>query len=106
MSEGFPTQAPQDATHFQKSLLACPFRRHAADVSLVSLINHVARICAALNHPKNSECWPSSSKSFGAGVAVQHRRYGVREKTSHSIVFVAPSNDLRIELSSRTTPAN
>ena len=44
MSDGFETHAPHDATQRQKSALACPFKRHAFCVSLVSLMNQVARI--------------------------------------------------------------
>ncbi len=57
---------------------------------MVSLTNHRMIISLDGITPRNSAWFPSSRWSFGDGVAVHARRYGVAENASTRRLFVTP----------------
>ena len=71
-----------------------------------SAIKNVDRISAGVMRPRKSAWLHSSSMSFGAGVAVQHSRYGVALNAATRARLVTPLNAFRIDDSSRTTAPN
>ena len=67
--------------------MACPLSRQSR-VDPPSWTKNIANISVRDMTPRNSAWFPSSMKSFGAGVAVQARRNGVRCTPSISALRV------------------
>ena len=75
-SDGFDSMTAQEQIHFQKFSSPWPFNLQVP-TSDVSLIKNKDSISGLVNTFKNSEWFPNSTKSFGAGVAVHASLKGV-----------------------------
>src|SRR5690348_9847221 len=90
----------QDETHFQNTSTACPFKYHF-EVSPPSCTKYFDSISSRLQTFKNSAWFPSSVKSLGLGVAVQHSLYGAWLNTDMIFDFILPSKFFKMLDSSK-----
>ena len=95
---------PHDASHRKNADSAWPLSRHPSfsPSPIEPWTKNADSISCCAITPRNSAWLPISLMSFGAGVAVQHSRYGVSANISVRRRRVLPSSDLRMLDSSRT----